>query len=64
MSHLNRVQANQHYNKMGISNLSIVWGPTLMGGGDQSDPLQDMHLQVKIMEVILTNFYVFFDPDS
>lgn len=63
MSHLNRVQQNQQFNRMGISNLAIVWGPTLMGGGDQSDPVADLQWQCKVVEIVLTNFYVIFDDE-
>jgi len=71
IAHLDRVQANQKVNKMGISNLSIIWGPTLFGGcntskSDGSDPDQfiDMKYQCKVVEVILSNCYAIFDPDS
>ncbi|KAJ3086797.1 hypothetical protein HK102_012447 [Quaeritorhiza haematococci] len=32
MAHLWKVQQNESENKMGIANLSIIWGPTLMDG--------------------------------
>jgi len=71
VAHLDRVQANQKINKMGISNLSIIWGPTLFGScntaksdGSESDQFIDMKYQCKVVEVILSNCYAIFDPDS
>ncbi|KAG4100936.1 RhoGAP-domain-containing protein [Neocallimastix lanati (nom. inval.)] len=71
IAHLDRVQANQKVNKMGISNLSIIWGPTLFGGcnmsksdGSEADQFIDMKYQCKVVEVILSNCYAIFDPDS
>lgn len=71
VAHLDRVQANQKINKMGISNLSIIWGPTLFGScntakseGSESDQFFDMKYQCKVVEVILSNCYAIFDPDS
>lgn len=56
---------------MGISNLSIIWGPTLFGGcntsktdGSETDQFIDMKYQCKVVEVILSNCYAIFDPDS
>ncbi|ORX77759.1 RhoGAP-domain-containing protein [Anaeromyces robustus] len=68
IAHLDRIQSNQKVNKMGISNLSIIWGPTLFCGCNMSntDPEQfiDMKYQCKVIEVILSNCYAIFDPDS
>jgi len=71
IAHLDRVSANQKVNKMGISNLSIIWGPTLFGScntaksdGSEADQFIDMKYQCKVVEVILSNCYAIFDPDS
>ncbi|ORX56094.1 RhoGAP-domain-containing protein [Piromyces finnis] len=71
IAHLDRVSANQKVNKMGISNLSIIWGPTLFGScsstksdGPEADQFIDMKYQCKVVEVILSNCYAIFDPDS
>ncbi|KAL6630167.1 RhoGAP-domain-containing protein [Neocallimastix californiae] len=71
IAHLDRIQANQKVNKMGISNLSIIWGPTLFGGcntsksdGPENEQYIDMKYQCKVVEVILSNCYAIFDPDS
>lgn len=70
--YITRVQANQRHNKMGVANLAIVFGPTLMGGdqgaatGVPSDTskLADMHWQVKVVETILENYRLIFEPDD
>jgi len=60
-----RVQSRQTENKMGISNLAIVWGPTLVGGSaDPTSTFSDMQYQCKVVEVILSNYYVIFDQDE
>ncbi|RUS14367.1 Rho GTPase activation protein [Endogone sp. FLAS-F59071] len=72
MCHLDKVQVNQRHNKMGVANLAIVFGPTLMGGdqgaatGVPSDTskLADMHWQVKVVETILENYRLIFEPDD
>ncbi|KAG9247403.1 hypothetical protein BJ878DRAFT_556259 [Calycina marina] len=59
--HLNRVAEQSHSNRMGIGNLSIVFGPTLMG--DKSADLQSSAWQVRVVETILNNCYQIFDDD-
>ncbi|KAL0095102.1 Rho GTPase activation protein [Phycomyces blakesleeanus] len=39
MCHLNKIQANEEHNRMGISNLATIFGLTLMGN-DTDDPRQ------------------------
>ncbi|CAB5133239.1 unnamed protein product [Rhizophagus irregularis] len=62
MGHLNKVVENQEYNKMNEHNLSIVFGPTLMGtplpDHSQNDAagLNDMGLQYKVVETILMSY--------
>ncbi|RUP45057.1 hypothetical protein BC936DRAFT_148666 [Jimgerdemannia flammicorona] len=72
MCHLDRVQAGQRHNKMGVPNLAIVFGPTLMGGDQgassgvpaDASKLADMHWQVKVVETILENYRLIFEPDD
>ncbi|RKF74614.1 RHO GTPase-activating protein RGD1 [Golovinomyces cichoracearum] len=60
--HLNRVQENSSTNRMNISNLAIVFGPTLMGANTESN-IQNAGWQVKVVENILQNCYQIFDDD-
>ncbi|KAG0295389.1 hypothetical protein BGZ96_011860 [Linnemannia gamsii] len=67
MCHLNKVQANQEVNKMGASNLGLIFGPTLTstsGGGDAVTELADMGLQCRIIEALLNNYGAIFDIDD
>lgn len=67
MCHLNKVQANQEVNKMGTSNLGLIFGPTLTstsGGGDAVTELADMGLQCRIIESLLNNYSAIFDIDD
>ncbi|KAG0291427.1 hypothetical protein BGZ97_005880 [Linnemannia gamsii] len=67
MCHLNKVQANQEVNKMGASNLGLIFGPTLTstsGGGDAVTELADMGLQCRIIESLLNNYGAIFDIDD
>ncbi|KAF9906944.1 hypothetical protein EC991_011418 [Linnemannia zychae] len=69
MCHLNKVQANQEVNKMGASNLGLIFGPTLTStsggsiGGDVTD-LADMGLQCRIIESLLNNYGAIFDIED
>lgn len=60
--HLNRVQENSSINRMNISNLAIVFGPTLMGASTGSN-IQNAGWQVKVVDTILQNCYQIFDDD-
>lgn len=66
----NRIQQHEVYNKMGTPNLAIIFGPTLMGGDkdsytfDESKTLQDMQWHVRVIETILENYRVIFEPDE
>ncbi|KAL1916248.1 uncharacterized protein VTP21DRAFT_5865 [Calcarisporiella thermophila] len=63
MRHLDRVQQHSDENKMTISNLAIVWGPTLLGlRGD--DRLTEMQFQCKVVEVVLENYRVIFESEE
>ncbi|KAF9093860.1 hypothetical protein BGX23_002840 [Mortierella sp. AD031] len=70
MCHLNKVQANQVVNKMGASNLGLIFGPTLTStsggaaGGDAVTDLADMGLQCRIVESLLNNYGAIFDIDE
>ncbi|KAF9202594.1 hypothetical protein BGZ59_002079 [Podila verticillata] len=66
MCHLNRIQANQAINKMGASNLGLIFGPTLTSssGGGAVDDLADMGLQCRIIETLLANYGAIFDIDD
>ncbi|KAG2177771.1 hypothetical protein INT43_003018 [Umbelopsis isabellina] len=70
VNHLDKIQQHKVYNKMGIPNLAIIFGPTLMGGDkegytfDESKTLQDMQWHVRIVEIILENYRIIFEPDD
>ena len=61
--HLNRVQEHSNVNRMTAQNLAIVWGPTLMGGGNSGD-IRDAGWQAKVVETILVNTFQIFDDDD
>ncbi|CAO3668733.1 unnamed protein product [Umbelopsis ramanniana] len=69
-NHLDKIQQHEVYNKMGTPNLAIIFGPTLMGGDkdsytfDESKTLQDMQWHVRVIETILENYRVIFEPDE
>jgi Rho GTPase-activating protein RGD1 len=60
--HLNRVQENSSVNRMNASNLSIVFGPTMMGANTGPN-IQDAGWQVRVINTILDNTYQIFDDD-
>jgi Rho GTPase-activating protein RGD1 len=47
---------------MTASNLAIVFGPTLMGGGGTGD-VRDAAWQAKVVETIILNTFQIFDDD-
>ncbi|KAJ1975079.1 hypothetical protein H4R35_003310, partial [Dimargaris xerosporica] len=53
MHHLHRVQEHRQVNMMSISNLSIVFGPTLVRVPEHINPISSMQIQCKIVEHIL-----------
>ncbi|CEP08630.1 hypothetical protein [Parasitella parasitica] len=74
MCHLDKVQQQQEFNKMTTANLSTIFGMTLMGG-DQSNQssvssqqenqrLADTHWHVKVVQTILENYRLIFEPDE
>ncbi|KAJ3327639.1 hypothetical protein HDU76_011402 [Blyttiomyces sp. JEL0837] len=56
MGHLWRVQQLETENKMGIQNLAIVWGPTLMDSPESNHDPEELRLQSRVIETILTNY--------
>ncbi|KAF7724834.1 hypothetical protein EC973_000719 [Apophysomyces ossiformis] len=76
MCHLDKVQQNQRYNKMGAANLATIFGLTLMGNeGDSqfnlaalsaqdAQRLADTQWQVRVVQTILENYRLIFEPDD
>ncbi|KAI0971907.1 hypothetical protein F4678DRAFT_430471 [Xylaria arbuscula] len=60
--HLYRVMENSTVNRMNSQNLSIVFGPTLMGTAPGSN-IADAAWQVRVVDTILQNTYQIFDED-
>lgn len=58
--HLHRVAMNSDVNKMDMKNLSLMFGPTVMGGSN----VNDAGWQTKVMETILAHTHDIFDPDE
>ncbi|KAJ3119036.1 hypothetical protein HDU96_003211 [Phlyctochytrium bullatum] len=63
MSHLWTVQRHEGENLMGIQNLAIIWGPTLMSPpvtpGQNADPA-DIKQQTRVVETILASYETIF----
>jgi Rho GTPase-activating protein RGD1 len=69
-----RVQQSQRHNKMGISNLATIFGLTLMGNDTpsaapiniqaESQKLAETQWQVRVVQTILENYRVIFEPDD
>lgn len=69
-----RVQQHQRYNKMGSSNLATIFGLTLMGNessgmsstldSQDSERLAETQWQVKVVQTILDNYSLIFEPDE
>lgn len=66
-----RVQQNQEFNKMNTANLSTIFGMTLLGGEQKSitsiednQRLADTHWHVKVVQTILENYRLIFEPDE
>lgn len=64
IEHLKRVAAHADENKMKLSALAIVFGPTLLrtDGNDQLASLEDMPLQVSTVELLTTHGDLLFPP--
>ena len=61
--HLFRVTESASVNRMNVQNLSIVFGPTLMGAGGAGGNIADAGWQVKVVETILQSTYQIFDDE-
>ncbi|PRT52745.1 RHO GTPase-activating protein RGD1 [Wickerhamiella sorbophila] len=59
--HLYRVQERESINRMNITNLGIVWGPTLMAT-DYSN-VGEMAIQGRVVETVLANAYAIFEAE-
>ncbi|KAI9255239.1 Rho GTPase activation protein [Phascolomyces articulosus] len=75
MGHLDKVQQKQRYNKMGSANLATIFGLTLMGNesgvagngsidSQDSERLAETQWQVKVVQTILENYRLIFEPDE
>ncbi|KAI7899699.1 Rho GTPase activation protein [Cokeromyces recurvatus] len=74
MRHLYLIQQNQEYNKMTVANLSTIFAMTLMGGEQspnrsssslqESQNFSDTQWQVKVIQTILENYRLIFEPDE
>ncbi|CAD6572989.1 MAG: hypothetical protein TREMPRED_000705 [Tremellales sp. Tagirdzhanova-0007] len=67
MGHLDRIRRNDSINSMSVSNLSIVFGPTLLGAPPQEGGLnlEHMSFQCKAIETILERYNeIFVEDDS
>ncbi|KAI8614514.1 Rho GTPase activation protein [Chytriomyces sp. MP71] len=63
MGHLYNVQHLEAENRMGIQNLAIVWGPTLLDSpGDAANfDTTELRLQSRVVETVLANYSRIFD---
>lgn len=64
MQHLNRVQMESKTNLMTTSNLSVVFGPTLVRALDPHDDVLDMTSKNDAIEFILSNVKEIFNEDD
>lgn len=71
LTDIHRVQQNQEFNKMNTANLSTIFGMTLLGGEQKSissiednQRLADTHWHVKVVQTILENYRLIFEPDE
>ncbi|KAK2010109.1 RhoGAP domain-containing protein [Colletotrichum eremochloae] len=60
--HLHRIMENSHINRMNSHNLSVIFGPTVMGT-DPSTSIADAGWQIKVVDTILQNTYEIFDDE-
>jgi hypothetical protein len=61
--HLHRVIERASVNRMGASNLAVVFGPTLMGMGGPGGNFGDSAWQCRVIQTVLDNCYQIFDDD-
>ncbi|WWD21201.1 hypothetical protein CI109_105685 [Kwoniella shandongensis] len=67
MGHLDRVRRKDSVNQMSVSNLSIVFGPTLLGAPPEEGGLnlEHMSFQCKAIETILEKYHeIFVEEDG
>ncbi|WVR08891.1 hypothetical protein IAU60_005950 [Kwoniella sp. DSM 27419] len=66
MGHLDRVRRNESVNQMSVSNLSIVFGPTLLGAPPEEGGLnlEHMSFQCKAIETILLKYSEIFVEEA
>ncbi|KAK8844139.1 hypothetical protein IAR55_006933 [Kwoniella newhampshirensis] len=67
MGHLDRVRRKDSINQMSVSNLSIVFGPTLLGAPPEEGGLnlEHMSFQCKAIETILEKYHeIFVEEDG
>ncbi|OWZ38970.1 GTPase activating protein [Cryptococcus neoformans Tu259-1] len=62
MGHLDRIRRKESINQMSVSNLSIVFGPTLLGAPPEEGGLnlEHMSFQCKAIETILDKYHEIF----
>ncbi|KZL84264.1 rho gtpase activator [Colletotrichum incanum] len=60
--HLHRIMENSHVNRMNSHNLSVIFGPTVMGT-DPATSIADAGWQIKVVDTILQNTYEIFDDE-
>ncbi|KAJ3020073.1 hypothetical protein HKX48_001379 [Thoreauomyces humboldtii] len=66
--HLHRITAHEETTKMSTSNLSIIWGPTLLDAptspsAEHPNP-DHIKLQTRIVEVVASNYADIFDEEE
>lgn len=54
---------NSPVNRMNSHNLAVIFGPTLMGGGDSGMGIEDAGWQIKVVDTVLQNTYSIFDDE-
>ncbi|KAI9636893.1 putative GTPase activating protein [Dioszegia hungarica] len=66
MAHLDRIRNRESSNQMTVSNLSIVFGPTLLGAPPEEGGLnlEHMSFQCKAIETILEKYHEIFVEDE
>jgi hypothetical protein len=58
------VQLLESENRMGIQNLAIVWGPTILDSPDSNPDPTDLKLRSRVIETILSNFEKIFETEG
>ncbi|CAO3610425.1 unnamed protein product [Cunninghamella echinulata] len=73
MCHLDKVQKNQRFNKMGTANIATIFGMTLMGNepivslqpmvNQDNQRFAETQWQVKVVQTILENYSLIFEAE-